>query len=76
MKPLSASVTGYSWHQRIDWSTEYLGLTVSVKLVSNLEEAIDHINQYGTKHSEAIITNNEQNAAYLPEPCRCGGSIP
>ena len=48
-----------------DWSTEYLGLTVSVKLVSNLEEAIDHINQYGTKHSEAIITNNEQNAAYF-----------
>ncbi len=48
-----------------DWSIEYLGLTVSVKLVSNLEEAIDHINQYGTKHSEAIITNNEQNAAYF-----------
>lgn len=46
-----------------DWSTEYLGLAVSVKLVSNLDEAITHINQYGTQHSEAIITNDEQHAA-------------
>ncbi len=46
-----------------DWSTEYLGLTVSVKLVSSLADAIGHITQYGTKHSEAIITSNEQNAA-------------
>ncbi|NYF24896.1 glutamate-5-semialdehyde dehydrogenase [Sporosarcina sp. JAI121] len=46
-----------------DWSTEYLDLTVSIKLVKNLTEAIAHITQYGTKHSEAIITNDEQNAA-------------
>jgi glutamate-5-semialdehyde dehydrogenase len=46
-----------------DWSTEYLGLTVSIKLVTSLAEAIAHITQYGTKHSEAIITSNEQNAA-------------
>ncbi|WP_342512155.1 glutamate-5-semialdehyde dehydrogenase [Sporosarcina sp. FSL K6-1522] len=46
-----------------DWSTEYLGLTVSVKVVSTIDEAIAHINQYGTKHSEAIITNDEQRAA-------------
>jgi len=46
-----------------DWSTEYLGLAVSVKLVTNLEEAITHITKYGTKHSEAIITNNEKHAA-------------
>ena len=65
MKQLFASVTGYKLASDDDWSTEYLGLTVSVKLVSNLEEAIDHINQYGTKHSEAIITNNEQNAAFF-----------
>lgn len=45
-----------------DWSTEYLDLTVSIKLVSSLSEAISHITQYGTKHSEAIITSNEQNA--------------
>ena len=46
-----------------DWSTEYLGLTVSIKLVASLAEAIAHITQYGTKHSEAIITRDEQHAA-------------
>lgn len=45
-----------------DWYTEYLALTVSVKVVTNTFEAIDHINQHGTKHSEAIITENKQNA--------------
>ncbi|MEK4403766.1 glutamate-5-semialdehyde dehydrogenase [Sporosarcina sp. FSL K6-6792] len=46
-----------------DWSTEYLGLTVSVKIITSLEEAITHITKYGTKHSEAIITNDEKHAA-------------
>lgn len=46
-----------------DWGTEYLALTVSVKLVSDVEEAINHINKYGTKHSEAIITDDDKNAA-------------
>ncbi|MCR2822794.1 glutamate-5-semialdehyde dehydrogenase [Lederbergia panacisoli] len=46
-----------------DWETEYLGLTVSVKTVTSLEEAIDHINKYGTQHSESIITEEEKNAA-------------
>ncbi|MBS4217533.1 glutamate-5-semialdehyde dehydrogenase [Bacillus sp. FJAT-49711] len=46
----------------IDWETEYLGLTVSVKVVSSLEEAINHINKYGTQHSESIITDDEKNA--------------
>ena len=44
-----------------DWGTEYLGLTVSVKLVDSVEEAIDHINTYGTHHSDTIITEDEQN---------------
>src|SRR5699024_5962993 len=44
-----------------DWATEYLGLTVSVKIVSSAEEAIDHINEYGTHHSETIITEDEKN---------------
>lgn len=44
-----------------DWGTEYLGLTVSVKLVDSVEEAIDHINTYGTHHSDTIITENERN---------------
>jgi len=39
-----------------DWGTEYLDLKMSVKVVSGLDEAIGHINTYGTKHSEAIVT--------------------
>lgn len=45
-----------------DWYTEYLALTVSIKVVSNVDEAIEHINQYGTRHSEAIITENQNHA--------------
>ena len=45
-----------------DWYKEYLDLKVAVKIVDSLEEAIDHINKYGTKHSESIITKNENNA--------------
>ena len=46
-----------------DWYTEYLGLTIRVKIVKGLEEAIGHINQYGTHHSEAIVTNDDAHAA-------------
>lgn len=45
-----------------DWATEYLGLEVSVKLIDSVEGAVAHINQYGTQHSEAIITEDERNA--------------
>jgi len=44
-----------------DWATEYLDLTVSVKLVNSAEEAVDHINTYGTHHSETIITEDNKN---------------
>lgn len=43
-----------------DWAKEYLDLTMSVKLVSNTAEAIEHINTYGTHHSETIITEDEK----------------
>lgn len=43
-----------------DWGTEYLNLTVSVKLVQNAAEAIQHINTYGTHHSDTIITEDEK----------------
>jgi len=45
-----------------DWSTEYLDMIVGVKVVNNIDEAISHINQYGTGHSEAIITENYTNS--------------
>ena len=45
-----------------DWGTEYLDYIISVKTVDSVDEAIKHINKYSTKHSEAIITNDEENA--------------
>jgi len=41
-----------------DWCTEYLDLILAVRLVSSLREAIDHINTYGSGHSDAIVTEN------------------
>ncbi|MGY0010933.1 gamma-glutamyl phosphate reductase [Bacillus anthracis] len=46
-----------------DWGTEFLSLTLAVKLVSSIEEAIHHINTYGSMHSEAIISENEENVS-------------
>ncbi len=46
----------------LDWSEEYLDYILAVKLVSDLDEAITHINKYGSKHSEAIVTENYSNA--------------
>ena len=43
-----------------DWSKEYLAPIVSVKTVNNFLEAIDHINKYGTMHTDAIITKNSR----------------
>jgi glutamate-5-semialdehyde dehydrogenase len=45
-----------------NWSTEYLAPAVSVKTVNNLDEAIDHINKYGTMHTDSIITSNKKTA--------------
>ncbi len=45
-----------------DWYTEYLDYIISVKVVKDIDQAITHINTYGTQHSEAIVTNNYQNA--------------
>ena len=45
-----------------DWSTEYLSATISVKCVKNIEEAINHINKYGTMHTDSIITKNKKTA--------------
>ena len=41
-----------------DWYTEYLGPILAVKVVSGIEEAIEHINKYGSHHTDAIITEN------------------
>ena len=46
-----------------DWSTEYLDYILSVKIVSSLNEAIEHINRYGSHHTDCIVTNNSENAS-------------
>ncbi len=46
-----------------DWSTEYLDLVISVKVVDSADEAVEHINMHGTRHSESIITGNRDTAA-------------
>ncbi|NBG86931.1 glutamate-5-semialdehyde dehydrogenase [Isachenkonia alkalipeptolytica] len=45
-----------------DWKEEFLDLILAVRVVKDLPEAIEHIDQYGTGHSEAIVTNNYQHA--------------
>ncbi|WP_300562076.1 glutamate-5-semialdehyde dehydrogenase [Companilactobacillus sp.] len=45
-----------------DWSTEYNDYIIAIKVVSDLDSAIKHINKYNTQHSEAIITDNYQNS--------------
>jgi len=45
-----------------DWSTEYLDLILSIRIVASVGEAIDFINRYGSQHSDAIITANEDAA--------------
>lgn len=45
-----------------DWGTEYLALTLAVKVVASTEEAIEHIGRYGSGHSEAIVTENTESA--------------
>ena len=56
------SVTLYPAKEK-DWSTEYLTATVSVKVVKNLKQAINHINRYGTMHTDSIVTKNKKTAA-------------
>ena len=45
-----------------DWITEYLSPTISVKSVNGIEEAIEHINKYGSFHTDAIVTRNKKTA--------------
>ncbi len=47
----------------MDWATEYLDYKLSVKIVDNLDEAIDHINTYGSGHTDTIVTSDSDNAA-------------
>ncbi|WAL61604.1 glutamate-5-semialdehyde dehydrogenase [Thermocoleostomius sinensis] len=48
-----------------DWATEYSDLILSIKLVESLEAAIDHINTYGSRHTEAIVTEDAEAASHF-----------
>jgi len=50
--------TGIKPAVETDWPAEFLDLILAVKIVSNMDEALDHIEQYGSNHTEAIITND------------------
>ena len=43
-----------------NWSTEYLGMKMAVGVVDSLDEAIEHVNRYGSGHSEAIVTGSDE----------------
>ena len=45
-----------------DWETEYLSPKISIKSVSNVDEAIEHINKYGSSHTDSIVTKNKKTA--------------
>lgn len=50
-----------------DWSTEYLDYILSIKVVAGVDEAIEHINKYGSGHTDAIVTNSREKAARFME---------
>jgi len=54
-------LTGIKAAKRSDWLTEYLDLILSIRIVDGLDEAIDHIETFGSHHSDAIITANYEN---------------
>ena len=55
-----ALVPGIKRAAEADWTTEYLDLILSVRVVKDMDEAIDHIERYGSEHTEAIVTTNYQ----------------
>ena len=51
--------------KEIDWRTEYLEAIISVKVVKNVKDAVNHILKYGTMHTDGIISSNKQNTEYF-----------
>jgi glutamate-5-semialdehyde dehydrogenase len=52
-----------------DWKTEYLDTILSVKIVGSLQKAVEHINTYGSGHTDAIVTGNPEAAALFMDLC-------
>ena len=62
-----AAAPGVERATRADWRTEYLDNIVSIRVVKNVDAAIDHINHYGSHHTDAIVTDDERNAKRFVE---------
>jgi len=60
--PETVRILGVPAATEDDWRTEYLDLKISVRVVRDIDEAIDHINTYGSGHTDAIVTNDEEAA--------------
>lgn len=60
---LDASSNKYKLATEEDWEIEYLDNILSIRVVDDLNEAIEHISMYGSHHSECIVTENENNSA-------------
>lgn len=61
--PETLSVIGVKPAKEEDWKTEYLDYKLSIKVVNNLDEAISHINTYGSGHTDSIVTKDPGHAA-------------
>ncbi|AJD91140.1 gamma-glutamyl phosphate reductase [Jeotgalibacillus malaysiensis] len=57
-----AAIPGAKKAEEDQWANEFLSLDIAMRVVSDVDEAIAHIDEYGTKHSEAIVTQNEKTA--------------
>ena len=57
------------------WSIEHLSSKISVKLVNDIDDAINHINKYGTMHTDSIITKNKASAKYFLEKVKSSIAI-
>jgi glutamate-5-semialdehyde dehydrogenase len=55
-------VSGAGTATEADWATEYLGPKISVAVVESLDAAIDHINRFGSRHTDAIVTADPEAA--------------
>jgi glutamate-5-semialdehyde dehydrogenase len=62
-----ALVAGISQASKEDWSTEYLDLILSLRVVEDMDAAIEHIEHYGSQHTETIVTSNYQRAREFVE---------
>ncbi|MDL4839587.1 glutamate-5-semialdehyde dehydrogenase [Aquibacillus rhizosphaerae] len=58
-KKIYAKINGILAATELDWETEFLDKIVAIKIVESTEEAIEHINKYGSKHSESIISEDD-----------------